>query len=71
MVGTLKLTASLHLKMYGWKMIVSFWEGLVSGAFAVSFREGICLICKFGTDCITLVPETEVFIPFEDVVFVC
>ena len=24
----------------GWKMILSFWDGLFSGAFAVSFREG-------------------------------
>ena len=36
---TLKLTASLHLKMDGWNTIVSFWDGLFSGVFAVSFRE--------------------------------
>ena len=30
--GTLKLTASLHLKMDGWNTIVSSWEGLFSGA---------------------------------------
>ena len=29
-----------HLKMDGWKTIVSFWETIFSGAFAVSFREG-------------------------------
>ena len=28
----LKLTASLHLKMDGWKMILCFWETLCSGA---------------------------------------
>ena len=32
---------SSPLKMDGWKMIVSFWDGLLSGAFAVSFRESI------------------------------
>ena len=26
--------------MDGWNTIVSFWDGLFSGAFAVSFREG-------------------------------
>ena len=36
---SLKRTFS-HLKMDGWKRIVSFWDGLSSGAFAVSFREG-------------------------------
>ena len=30
--GTLKLTASLHLKMDGWKTIVSFWDGFLAGA---------------------------------------
>ncbi len=29
---SLKLTASLHLKMDGWNTIVSFWDGLYSGA---------------------------------------
>ncbi len=29
---SLKLTASLPLKMDGWKTIVSFWDGLFSGA---------------------------------------
>ena len=37
--GTLKLTAGLHLKMDGWNTILSFWDVLFSGAFAVSFRE--------------------------------
>ena len=41
---SLKLTASLPLKMDGWNTIVSSWQkdakGLFSGAFAVSFREG-------------------------------
>ncbi len=31
-VPSLKLRASSHLKMDGWKMIVSFWDGLFSGA---------------------------------------
>ena len=35
---SLKLTFS-HLKFDGWKTILSFWQGLFSGAFAVSFRE--------------------------------
>ena len=34
---SLKLTQ--HLKMDGWNTIVSFWECLFSGAFAVSFRD--------------------------------
>ena len=41
---SLKLTASSHLKMDGWKSWVSFWgnlKALASGAFAVSFRECI------------------------------
>ena len=29
----------VHLKMDGWNTIVSFWDGLFAGAFAVSFRE--------------------------------
>ena len=28
-VPSLKLTASLHLKMHGWKMIFSFWDGIL------------------------------------------
>ena len=32
MGGTLPKTNSSHLKMYGWDTIVSFWEGLFSGA---------------------------------------
>ena len=31
-LDSLKLTASLHLKMDGWNTIVSFWDGLFSGA---------------------------------------
>ena len=30
--GSVKLTASLPLKMDGWKMILSFWDGSFSGA---------------------------------------
>ena len=49
-VPSLKLTASLHLKMDGWKTIVSFWgPGLFSGANCyVSFRglfPCICMVC--------------------------
>ena len=29
----------LPLKNDGWKMILSFWDGLFSGVFAVSFNE--------------------------------
>ena len=36
---TLPETNSSPLKMHGWNTIVSFWDGL-SGAFAVSFRDG-------------------------------
>ena len=39
---SLKLTASLPLKMDGWNTILSYRAGLFSGAFAVSFREGTC-----------------------------
>ena len=35
---TLPETNSSHLKMDGWNTIASFWDGLFSGAFAVSFR---------------------------------
>ena len=38
-VPSLKLTARLQLKMDGWKTILSFWDGLFSGAMFVSFRE--------------------------------
>ena len=45
--NTLPETNSWHLKMDGWNTIVSFWDGLFSGAFAVSLGEGnysvICL----------------------------
>ena len=37
---TLPETNSLHLKMDGWNTILSYWDGLFSGVFAVSFREG-------------------------------
>ena len=39
-LGWEKKANSSHLKMVGWKMILSFWDGLFSGALAVSFREG-------------------------------
>ena len=38
------------LKMDGWNTIVSFWDGLFSGAFAVSFLPGggfVCLLAIF------------------------
>ena len=39
---SLKLTASLPLKINGWfRWFISFWNGLFSGELAVSFREGI------------------------------
>ena len=37
---TLPETNGLHVKMDGWNTIVSFWDDLFAGAFAVSFREG-------------------------------
>ena len=40
MLPSLKLIFS-HLKMDGWNTILTFWDGLFSGAFAVSFRECI------------------------------
>ena len=42
--ATLPETNSSHLKMHGWNTIVSFWDGLFSEAFAVSFREGTVLL---------------------------
>ena len=36
---------SSHLKMDGWNTIVSFWDALFSGAFAVSFRD--CMFYMF------------------------
>ena len=42
--NTLPKTNSSPLKMDGWKTIVSFWDGLFSGALAVSFREGRTVI---------------------------
>ena len=47
-IPSLKLTASLHLKMDGCNTIVSFWEGRFSGAMLVSGRliiltnDGLC-----------------------------
>ena len=38
-ISSLRLTASSPLKMDGWKMNFLLANGLVSGAFAVSFRE--------------------------------
>ena len=38
-------TNSSHLKMDGWKTILSFWEGNFSGAMLV-FREGRCFLLK-------------------------
>ena len=38
-ISTLPETNSSHLKMDGWNTIVSYWDGLFSGAIAVSFRE--------------------------------
>ena len=35
---SLKLTAILHLKMDGWNTILSYWDGLFSGAMLVSGR---------------------------------
>ena len=34
---------SSHRKMDGWNTMVSFWDELFAGAFAVSFRDGISL----------------------------
>ncbi len=36
---TLPDTNGLPLKMDGWNTILSVWDGLFSGAFALSFRE--------------------------------
>ena len=35
---TLPETNSLHLKVDGWNIVVSFWDGLFSGAMLVSGR---------------------------------
>ena len=40
MIPSLKLTASLHLKMDGWKTIASFWDPAYFQGRTVSFREG-------------------------------
>ena len=37
-IPSLKLTASLHLKMDDWKTILSFWEGPFSGAMFILAR---------------------------------
>ena len=44
--SSLKLTCR-HLKMDGWNMIVSFWDGLLGGAMLVSGRVTITLIQKY------------------------
>ena len=44
--GTLPETNSSPLKIDGWKSIFLLGFGLFSGAFAVSFREGI--LSKYG-----------------------
>ena len=46
--STLSETNGLPLKMDGLKTLVSFWDGLFSGAFAVSFRECAGKL-RFGT----------------------
>ena len=44
-IYTLPATNSSPLKMDGLEDDMSFWDGPISGAFAVSFREGTgCLI---------------------------
>ena len=40
---SLKLTASLHLKIGGWKRILSFWDSANFQGRTVSFWEGTCL----------------------------
>ena len=40
-------TNSSHLKMDGWNTIVSFWDGLFSGAIIVSGSVVICLVGDF------------------------
>ena len=40
---TLPETNELHLKMYGWKTIISFWGPAYFLGRAVSFRDGILL----------------------------
>ena len=35
-----RLPSSSHLKIDGWKTIISFWGSFVAGAMFVSFREG-------------------------------
>ena len=40
---TLPETKKSHLKMDGWKTIVSFWEGLLAGAMLVSGSVSLCL----------------------------
>ena len=39
---SLKLTASLPLKMDGWNTILSYWDGPFSGAMLVSGR--VCFV---------------------------
>ena len=54
--GTLKLTASLHLKIAGWNTSFSFWASLFSVAFAVSFRE-----CTFQSTWVSLAFSSHQF----------
>ena len=54
-VPSLKLTASLCLKMDGWNMSFLLGPGPFSGALAVGFREGMCFgVCRFITWSFTL-----------------
>ena len=45
MSSTLPETNSSHLKMDGWNTIVSFWDGLFSGAMLVSGSVYSWLFC--------------------------
>ena len=52
--------------MNGWNTIVSFWDGLFSGAFAVSFREGLtsnpgCFVGRQFLE--VLLPPSQFFPP--------
>ena len=48
MSSTLPETNSSHLKMDGWNTIVSFWDGLFSGAMLVSGSVYSWLFCIVG-----------------------
>ena len=60
-IPSLKLTASLQLKLNGWNTIVSVWDGLFSGA-TVSFRECIC-----QSDPVIQILVSEIRQPFAEV----